>query len=104
MSVFDGMSSLLTGIFGAPVSITPAGGATVVVPAVFRDEPVEVDAADGRGLMIPLPTLQVPRDSVPGLAAGDAVSVSGRQFRILTVARSASPASDGFLVCELEEV
>lgn len=108
-SVFDGMAGVLNSVFGAPVTIKPVSGGILEVPAVFRAEPIEVAGTDGHAVLISAPTLRVKRDVLPDIGHGDLVipsvaSASGKTFRVLNRIATGSPASDAFLVCELEEV
>lgn len=105
-SVFDGMAGALNTVFGAPVTIMRAGQVAVTLQAVFREMPIEQEAADGRPFVTITPTVRVPRDAIAGLAAGDRVSPSTTPGRIFTVLQSypgASPATDAFVTYVLEE-
>lgn len=107
-SIFDGMAGVLNDTFGAPVTIQPAtGGGFITVQAVFRRDPVEVPAEDGEPVLILSPTLKLRRDQVPDIARGDLVTPTltpGQQYRVVNTMPTGSPASDGFILCELEEV
>ena len=107
MNLFDGAAGTLSDIFGAPVTYTPPGGQAQIVQAVFRRAPVEIIGADGHPIWIMAPTLRVRRDVLPGIARGDLVQPSidsGVTYRVVDRQRTVSAASDGFIVCELEEV
>lgn len=106
--LFDGMAGALTDVFGAPVVYQPKSGAgPVSVSAVFRRRPVLVQDQAGGDVWVLSPTMRVRRDLLPGIARGDLVqpsTVPGRTFRVLNRLAEVSPADDGFLLVELEEV
>lgn len=107
MSLFDGMAGILTDVFGAPVTYTPAGGAPVQVSAVFRAAPIEVSDGEGHTTLITAPTLRVRRDILPGLRRDDRVEPSirpGEVYEVINVLPTASPASDAFVIAELERI
>lgn len=107
MSVFDGLAGVLNGVFGAPVTITRSGVAPATVQAVFRDVPVEQEAADGRPFVTITPTLRVTKNAIAALAVGDLVAPSttgARTFKVLQTYPDASPAVDAFVTYLLEEV
>ena len=107
MSVFDGLAGVLAGTFGAPVTITRISQAPVTVLAVFRETSVMQSMADGRELPVIVPTLQVSRALIAAIARGDLIAPSvtpGRTFTVLAPHVSGSPAVDGFIIAELEEV
>lgn len=106
-SPFAGMAAALNSVFGDDVTLTDLTGASTTVKAVFRETPVEIEAADGRTMQIVAPTLRVRRDLVPAVARDWTVipaRVSPRSFQILQVWPSGSPADDAFVICELEEI
>lgn len=105
--VFNGLAGALNIVFGAPVTITTAAGAVSTVHAVFREEPVEIISGDGRPQVVAQPTLRVQRNQVPAIAVKYLVQPSvaaGRRFKVLRIMQSASPATDAFIYCVLEEV
>ena len=107
MSVFDGLAGALNSVFGAPVTITRAGQSAVAVQAVFREVPVEQEAADGRPFVTISPTLQVQKNAIAALAKGDLIAPSttaGRTFKVLQKYPNASPAVDALVTYLLEEV
>lgn len=107
MSIFDGMSGILNDVLGDPVIIHPSDALPTTVQAVFRREPIEVQSDEGEPILILAPTLKVRRDLVPNIARDDLVAPSiapGQQYRVVNALPSGSPAADGFLICELEEV
>ena len=110
MSLFDGMSGLLADVFGDPVSYTPSGGAARTVKAVCRSSPIEVSDGEGHTILILSPTVRISRNVAPELARGDRivpagpVSMAGRTYEVINMLPTASPASDAFLIAELEEV
>lgn len=106
-SVFDGLAGALNAVFGAPVTITRRGESGVTLQAVFREVPVEQEAADGRDFVTITPTLRVQKGAIAVLARGDLVApstTSGRTFTVLQPYFGASPAADAFVTYVLEEV
>jgi hypothetical protein len=106
-SVFEGMAGALNAVFGAPVTITRAGHAAVTLQAVFREMPIEQEAADGRPIVTITPTVRVPKDAIASLVLGDTVAPSttpGRSFTVLQNFPGSSPATDAFVTYVLEEV
>lgn len=105
-SLFDGMSGILSGMFGAPVAVQPVTGAPYTVQGVFRLTPIEVATEEGFAVLERRPTLQVQRD-LARFARGDLVTPSiagGAQYRVANAAPNVSPAADGFVLYELELV
>lgn len=105
-TIFDGLSSTLNSVLGAPVTIIPAGAApSYVLHAIFRLEPFEDLREDGSALMRHLPTLSVPRDRLGDLAKGDRVQTgSGLIYELGAQQINGSPASDAFVTFNLREV
>ena len=106
-AIFDGMAGVLNAVFGAPVTITRAGQSAVTVQAVFREMPVEDEAADGRTFLSITPTLKLQKTAIAALAKGDLVapaSSAPRTFKVLQFFPGASPAADAFVTYLLEEV
>lgn len=104
--VFDGVAGLLTGVFGATISVTPTVGDPFDIDAVFREVPVEMLDAEGGGALDMVCSVQVPKSS-GRLSVGDVVAPSiapGRSFRVINGHPNGSPAVDGFIVHELEEI
>lgn len=102
--VFDGMAGVLNGVFGAPVLISPGGGAAISVRGVIRDREVTVAEADGSEVIAKLTTLSAQAGDVIALVKGDIVENSaGRQWRVQYRAVSESPADDRFETFVLED-
>ena len=102
-SIFDGMTGILADVFGDPVTYLPAGGAARPVQSVFREAPIEVEGADGQIVRIDAPSWRVARDLAPEVRRNDRITVpDGRSFVIMVVHPTGSPASDAFLICELQ--
>lgn len=104
---FDGMATLLAGVFGGSVTITPARGAPVTTTGVVREEIMKAEDASGRVHWAEMPVLKVP--AVPGctLAKGSLVTSAqhpGKTWRVLAPVPSRSPADDKFLTCTMEPV
>lgn len=103
--LFDGMAGLVAGVFGAPVTYQPAGGAPRSVQSVFRDQPVEAMDPDGHPVLIVSPSWRVEAGLVPELARGDRIlAPNGKTYAILNTQPTGSPASDAAVICELELV
>jgi len=105
-AIFDGLTGVLNQVFGAPVIVTDKAGISVTLTAVFREEPVDIYAEDGRPTQFIKPTLRVLKSDLPRVAKGFTVrppSVAPRRFTVIRVLPSTSPAADGFTMCELEE-
>lgn len=107
-SVFDGMAGALNGVFGAPVTYRAAGGSpAVTLRGIFRRSPIEVAGEDGHPLWILNPTVRLHRSAVPDIRRGDLIQPSGHPgatYKIVNSPETASPAADGFVICELELV
>lgn len=105
MSLFDGMAGVLTDVFGAPVTYTPQGGVARQIHSVFRRQPVEAVDPDNHPVLVVSPTWTVPKTLAPEVAAGDRIEPGdGKNYEILNVWPSGSPASDARVLCELFEV
>jgi len=106
--IFDGMAGVLNDVLGAPVTIRPIeAGGFLTAQAIFRKDPIEVQSEDGEPVLILSPTLKLRRDLVPTIERGDLVETTlapGQQYRVVNTLPSGSPAADGFIICELEEV
>lgn len=115
-TVFDGMGSLLTGVFGAPVTVTPTGGAPRVITAAFREAPEPILNEDGFEVVTVLPTLTgLQADMADLLPARDPVSRAeraggviepgnGKTYRAVAWFTSGSPASDATARLRLERI
>lgn len=103
MGIFDGVTGILSDVFGDPVTYLPAGGAAREIQSIFREAPVEVEGADGQLVRIDAPSWRVTRDLAPHARRNDRITVrDGRSFVITVVHPTGSPASDAFLICELQ--
>ena len=103
--IFDGMSGILSGVLGGTVTYLPAGGPGRDLGSIFRESPIEVEAADGQIVRIDAPTWRIGRNLAPEARRGDRITVpDGRTFQIMVVHPTGSPASDAFLICELQIV
>lgn len=102
--LFGGVTGLLTGVFGAPVTYTPKNGSPRQVNAIFRAAPLDLVDEAGVPVRSITPILRVRRSDLPGIARGDRVTVpDGRIFMVQAVWPSGSPADDAFHVCDLIE-
>lgn len=106
MSIFDGIGSALGAVFGAEATITRKSGAVEIVSgAIFRRVNVDDDTADGRALLVEVPTLQIPADACAPLQRGDMVQhpdAPGVIFRVLDGSAPESGAADGLATYRLE--
>lgn len=104
-SLFEGLGTLTAAVFGAAVSVTPAGGPTRTVQAVFREEPTAVLAQDGTEIPTILPTLRGPRATIQDLSPGGiVVPGNGKTYRVVAPIQTPNPAADGHLVLQLEMI
>lgn len=105
-SLFDGLSGLLAGVFGAVVRYEPQNSIDARdIQSIFREQPIEVQGADGQNVLIDAPTWRVERNRVPEVRRGDHLRLGdGRRFRITTTHNSGSPSVDAFVICEVQEI
>ncbi|MDS9467346.1 hypothetical protein RGQ15_07130 [Paracoccus sp. MBLB3053] len=102
VSIFDGMAGILSDVLGGEIHYFPQDGAGREIRSIFRETPIEIEGADGQLVRIEAPTWRVRRDLVPELARDDRITLEdGRTFRVMVVHHGGSPASDGFMICEL---
>ncbi|AKO96827.1 hypothetical protein MALG_01651 [Marinovum algicola DG 898] len=109
MRLFDGMSDILAGVHGAPVTHIDGGAVEAEIRAIFREEPEEAPDDRGNDVLTLRPYLAVPRDVaagfVTGPVAGDQVVLAdARRFRLLAAQYGGSPAADGLVYFDLEEL
>lgn len=103
--LYLGLTGLLAGVFGSRHRYFPQSGPDREIQSIFREAPIEVDGADGQIVRIDAPSWRVARDLAPDVARGDRIEVpDGREFRVMVVHPTGSPARDAFLVCELQIV
>ncbi|WP_370576789.1 hypothetical protein [Paracoccus sp. PAR01] len=103
--IFDGMTGILSGVLGGMVTYSPAGGTGRDLRSIFREAPIEVEGADGQIVRIEAPTWRVGRDLAPEVRRGDQITVpDGRTFTVMVVHPTGSPASDAYLICEMQIV
>lgn len=92
--IFDGMSGILSGVFGGSVEIEPGGGSAVAIEAIFREEEVEVADDEGEAVLAVLPVLKAAAPLVAGLEDGDRVTAGGVAYRVRYRMPNPRPASD----------
>ncbi len=103
--IFDGLAGLLSDVFGGPVTHTPAGGADRAICGIFRAGPVDLVGDDGRTVLDVAPTLRVTSPTGTSIAVGDTIRpAGGALYRVLNRVPGGSPASDAFIVFDLELV
>lgn len=103
--LLDGMAGVLNDMFGASVIHTPAGRAAVQITGVFRLEQVRIADETGGEYLDMRPLLRVLPDVAAGLSRGDLIDPGdGHTYGILARQPSGSPASDAFVIFELERI
>lgn len=103
-SIFDGMTGILSDVFGDPVIFFPRHGSARPIMSLFRETPIEVDGADGQIVRIDAPTWRVRRDLASEAGRGDRITLAdGRTFLVMVVHPTGSPARDAFLICECQQ-
>lgn len=103
-TLFNGLSGILAGVFGATITYAPRAGLVRDIQSVFRETPIEITGADGNEVLIDAPTWRVERHLAPEVGRGDIIRVpDGRQFKVETTHTTGGPAADGFILCELHE-
>lgn len=102
-SVFDGITGVLNDVFGAPVQHTPAGGSARTIQAVLRREPFDIQDQDGNDLRVIGSTLKVRKADAVGIARGDQIQSVDGTFVVLASTPDGSPASDAFVIFDLEQ-
>jgi len=71
---------------------------------VLRRTPTEVTEADGGAILIVAPTIRMPTPSADGIQRGDGIEQSGHRYSVINQIATKSPATDRFVVFELEEI
>lgn len=105
MSVFDGMAGVLGDALGTSVMHLPVQGQSSSIQAVFREGPVRVLDEDGGFVLTTFPSLKVQEPLAASLQRKDRIDPgNGKIYEILNSQPSGSPASDAFVIFELEEV
>ena len=100
--IFDGMSGILSEVFGSRITYFPQDGTSRQIQSIFRETPIEVEGADGQLVRIDAPTWRVRRDLAPDLRRDDRITLAdGRSFRVMVVHSLGSPARDAFQLCEM---
>lgn len=99
------MSSAVNRALGDSVKTYPAGGAEVVIRGIFREEPVEVLDSDGNPVLTIGPSLQIQKPDIGALIRDDVIDPdNSKTYRVTTSWPSGSPASDAFVVFDLERI
>lgn len=109
MRLFDGMASVLAGVHGAPVTHIRADDSEAVMQGVFREEPREEPDDRGTDTLVLRPYIALRQTDAStvqtGPTNGDRIRVAdGRVFRALSKQNGGSPAADGFVYFDLEEL
>lgn len=104
-AIYDGIAGLINDVFGDAVTYTPASGVPREVVSIFREEPVDLQDADGHLVRSLGPTWRVKRVLVPELKRGDTITLrNGRVYEVQATWPSGSPAADCFEICDLFRV
>lgn len=104
-SIFDGMASILNGVFGDTVIVTPNGGPAREIRGSVREKPFRILDTEGAEIETIEITLRAPQADVADLRRGDLIeAASGKQYRYLSRRPSGSPAGDAAAIIQLEEV
>lgn len=108
-ALFDGISSILSGVFGDPIDVTPDGGVSRQIQGIFRRTPAVVGDDFGGGVATTIPQLRASHVDVLDLTHGSVVIPqsgpdAGVSFRVLLVTPEKTAANDGFAVVELEVI
>lgn len=102
--IFDGLAALLNDVFGSAVTHTPQGGEARVIQAIFRDEPETVTDREGNQYLVTAPTLRVQKADADLIAREDQIEPgNGITYIVLNAQPDGSPASDAFVIFELEK-
>lgn len=102
--IFDGMASILNGVFGGTVFVTPNGGSQREIRGAIREKPVRILDAEGVEIETIEITLRALQADVSDLRRGDLIEAeSGKQYRYMSRHPSGSPASDASAIIQLEE-
>ena len=102
-SIFDGIGTLTTGLFGDVVSVTPDGGLAREIQAVFRETPAPVLTDEGGEIMTVVPTLIAVAGDVADLVPYGIVRPdNGKVYRVIDKVPSGSPADDATMILRLE--
>ncbi|MEP2782327.1 MAG: hypothetical protein ABJO67_03425 [Pseudoruegeria sp.] len=105
VSPFDGMSRVLSGVFGASITVAPKDGAERVEEATFREGPVVVLGRDGQEVTTVLPTLKIRRTLGADLVPGGTVKPGNSKVYIcVSKLPNGSPAEDAHMMIELERI
>lgn len=103
MSIFDGLSGLMTGVFGGSVLHMPQSGPARTVQAIFREPPIEIIGDDDHAVLDVAPVLRVPAPVADGIAVGDLVQPeNGLIYRVVNRQPGNGPAIDAFTTFALE--
>lgn len=104
-SLFNGIGTIVTGVLGAPVTVTPEGGLPREIEAAFREGPRMVQGADGMEYQTVLPTLTARRDEVEDIVPGGTLELpDARRYKVTGWMPSGSPASDALVELGLEKI
>lgn len=103
--VFRGMAGALNVMFGATVLYIPLTGGPRTIKSVFRETPITISGPDGGDVLIVAPTWRVPKNLLSNAVRFDQIELAdGRRFKVLNQLPSGSPATDAFILYEMEMV
>lgn len=103
-SLFDGLGTVTRGIFGATVTVTPTGGGSRDITAVFRERAVSL-VEDGVEFTVVRPFLDVARAESADLVPDALVDPgNGKTYAVVSSQDLGGPANDGRVRLLLEKV
>ena len=106
MSVFDGMAGVINRAIGAPVThVAQATGVSTDLQGILREAPYDLTDQDGREVRVLVSTLRLTAQDAAAIFRGDTIrTADARVFRVSNRQPGGSPASDAFVIFELEDV
>lgn len=103
--IFTGLGAITVGVFGGTVTVTPPGGVSRAVQAIFRETPTTVDLPDGGQTITVLVTLRAPKSVIADLVGGGLVTPeNGNSYLCGAQMGTANPSTDSHMVIQLEKI
>ncbi|PHS21743.1 MAG: hypothetical protein COA84_15120 [Robiginitomaculum sp.] len=104
-SIFNGMATVLGGIFGDTVTITPSGQPSRDIQGILRVEPLDVLDQGGVSVATYQVWVKVHKDDAADLRSGDLiVGADGAQYKYVSKLPTGNPADDAFVTISLEAI
>lgn len=108
-ALFDGIPTILSGVFGDPIDVTPAGGEIRQIQGIFRRVPATSGDDYGAGVATTIPQLRASQVDVQDLVPGSVIVPkygvdAGKQFRVVSMLPEKGAAADNFALVDLEEI